>query len=220
MEKLFICMCCRRRYAREHAYITNDKIGICNACWEQIDKVPASSPFAGTDSTKMLIAPFYYTGALRSAVLQYKFQGKWLFGEIFAALMLSYIRGFPLEGQYDAIAGIPLSRKRLWERGYNQARQLAAPIGKALGLPLLDNGIFRRRNTAAQSTLRGAARYENVRDAFIANVRAVENKKIILVDDVFTYGATMESCAKELKEKGAAEVLALTLAVVPRMYKS
>ncbi len=140
MEKLFICICCRRRYAREHAYITNDKIGICNACWEQIDKVPASSPFAGTDSTKMLIAPFYYTGALRSAVLQYKFQGKWLFGEIFAALMLSYIRDFPLEGQYDAIAGIPLSRKRLWERGVQSSPAAGGANRKSPG-----DAAFRQR---------------------------------------------------------------------------
>lgn len=219
MTDMFICMCCGRRMSAQKARITNSRIGICGHCWAQIEQVPPASPFAGTDSTKMLISPFYYTGPLRSAVLQYKFQGKWLFGEIFGELLLAYIREFHLETQYDAVASIPLSRKRLWERGYNQARQIARPVAQALGLPLLDNGVFRRKHTLAQSTLRGRERFDNVRGAFIANPAEIQNKNIILVDDVFTYGATMESCARELKEKGAKDILALTLAVVPGAYK-
>ncbi len=219
MSESFVCMCCDRRYPAEKAYRTNGRIGICRSCWSKIEKVPPMSSFAGTDSTRTLISPFYYTGHLRSAVLQYKFQGKWLFSEIFAALIVDYIWEFHLEEQYDAVISIPLSRKRLRDRGYNQARRIAEPIGKALQLPLLDNGIFRKKHTSAQSSLRGMDRYNNVRNAFIANPREVDCKNIILVDDVFTYGATMESCAKELKEKGAGEILGLTLAVVPSTYK-
>lgn len=219
MNESFVCMCCERRHPVEKAYITNKRVGICQTCWEKIEQVPPGSPFAGTDSTRVLISPFFYTGPLRSAVLQYKFHGKWLFGEIFSRLILDYIHDFDLEMQYDAVASIPLSRKRLWERGYNQAWQIAQPVAAALELPFLDNGIFRRRHTLAQSTLRGRERYDNVRGAFIANPREIENKNIILVDDVFTYGATIESCAKELKDKGAKDILALTLAVVPRTYK-
>ena len=219
MAESFVCMCCERRHPVEKAHITNGKVGVCRICWGKIEQVPPGSPFAGTDSTRVLISPFFYTGPLRNAVLQYKFQGKWLFGEIFSKLIVGYIHDFDLQTQYDAVTSVPLSRKRLWERGYNQARQIAQPVAAALGLPLLDNGIFRKKHTLAQSTLRGRERYDNVRGAFIANPREIENKNIILIDDVFTYGATIESCAKELKEKGAKDVLALTLAVVPRAYK-
>lgn len=219
MCESFICMRCDRRYPVEKAYIKEGPIGICRTCWEKVQCVPPMSPFAGTDSAKVLMSPFYYTGCMRNMILQYKFQGKWLFADVFSRLMLEYVRDFHLEERYNAVVGIPLSRKRLWERGYNQADYLARPIGAALGLTVLDCGVFRKKNTLAQSTLHGRDKYENVRDAFIANRAKIAGRKIILVDDVYTYGATMESCAKELKDKGAAEVLGLTLAVTANMYK-
>lgn len=208
-----VCICCKRRYSKEDLYIDNSKIGICRHCWNKIEKVPPMSAFAGTKHTKMLLAPFYYTGLMRKALLEYKFKSNWLSSEIFAKLLAAYVRDFRLAEQYDGIVSIPLSRKRFYKRGYNQAQKIAVNLGGILGIPVLDQSIFRKRDTKAQSSLHGAARFQNVQDAFLADSRKIAGKNIILLDDVFTYGATMDSCARELQEKGAGDILAMTVAV-------
>ena len=196
-----MCICCRRRYSKEMIHNGNDRIGICHTCYEKLDKVPIKSALEGTKSAPLLLTPFYYTGELRSAVIAYKFYGNWLYGEVFAGMIREYVKEFDLPGRYDAIVGIPLSRKRLAQRGYSQVENIAVPLARLLGMDVLNKAVFRTRNTKAQSTLRGLERYWNIRNAFVADRRKIENKRIILVDDVVTYGATMEACARELWEK-------------------
>lgn len=105
------------------------------------------------------------------------------------------------------IIPIPLLKKRLKQRGFNQAEELAKELSKNLELPLINNILTKTKETLPQVELSKEKRRENIKGAFLAeNKDIVKNQKILLVDDVYTTGSTMEECARVLKESGAKEV--------------
>jgi ComF family protein len=116
-------------------------------------------------------------------------------------------------GAPDFIMPIPLHKKRLLERGFNQSELLALKIREYFGWPVEKEVLVRSRMTASQVKLDEVGRKENVKSAFsIIDASKILNKKVVLVDDVTTTGATMEECAKVLKAAGAREVLGIALA--------
>ncbi|HVP21330.1 MAG TPA: ComF family protein [Anaerolineaceae bacterium] len=120
---------------------------------------------------------------------------------------------FPTTGwKIELILPVPLSGLRLQERGYNQAAMLAKPLSLATGIPYKPKAIARIRNTRAQVGLKASERLENVKDAFLANPDIARGKRILLVDDVTTTGATISACASALKNAGAQSIYGLTLA--------
>lgn len=115
----------------------------------------------------------------------------------------------------DLIVPVPLHRARCRERGFNQSEVLAEGISQKTNLPLEKGVLKRKKNTKDQTYLNAQQRAENVRDAFsITQPEIVENKKVILVDDVTTTGATLNECARMLQDSGAKSIFAATLAVV------
>jgi ComF family protein len=110
------------------------------------------------------------------------------------------------------IVPVPLHRRRLKERGYNQALLLAERLGEAVGVPIAHDLLYRNRHTMSQARLNAQERRRNVEDAFSCADRSVQDKRVLLVDDVCTTGATLEACSVALKERGALSVWALTVA--------
>ena len=109
--------------------------------------------------------------------------------------------------QFDYVVPVPLSKKRKLIRGYNQSEIIAQYISQELGWPLSTTGLIRKIHTHTQVGLDSQQRLKNVRNIFIVNSQAdFKNKKILLVDDVITTGATMRECAKILRNSGAQEV--------------
>ncbi len=108
-------------------------------------------------------------------------------------------------GQNDFIlVPVPLSKSRLRWRGYNQAEEIAKELSKNLGISLEKNILIKTKNTLLQAELNGEERWNNMAGAFLCqNPEEIRGKKILLVDDVYTTGATMEECAKVLKNSGA-----------------
>ena len=108
---------------------------------------------------------------------------------------------------------IPLNEKRQKERGFNQAEEIAKELAKFLKLQVLNDALFKIKSTLPQVELAAEARKENIRDAFLVkNRKAIKNKKILLVDDVYTTGSTMEEAARVLKEAGVKEVWGIVVA--------
>jgi ComF family protein len=125
---------------------------------------------------------------------------------------------FPRDERFDAIVPMPLHWQRRWSRGFNQAELLARALSKQTGLPvrLL---VRRKRSTAAQAGLTNAGRRANVRGAFeVRRANSVRGLRILLIDDVFTTGATAGACAGALKRAGAERVAVLALARADRRY--
>jgi ComF family protein len=118
-----------------------------------------------------------------------------------------------LIGDVDMIIPVPLHIKRLRQRGFNQALLLGSGLSERHNIQLSCGNLVRVRPTRPQVELTGDERIKNVKGAFsLRNPAEVEARHIVLVDDVFTTGATMNECAAVLKKSGAAQVTALTLA--------
>jgi ComF family protein len=113
----------------------------------------------------------------------------------------------------DLIVPVPLSARRRRQRGYDQARRIARPVARAVGLPYTASALRRTRHTAPQSGLPPAARRMGPRGAFVARRSAIAGRCVILIDDVLTSGATAHAASLALRRAGA---LAVTAAVACR----
>lgn len=151
-----------------------------------------------------------YEGVIRDCVLALKYHGNQSLGDFFGQRMAQIVDN--LGWDPEVVMPVPLSPIRLTERGYNQSALLARPIAFQLGVRYNPFGLKRTRNTRSQVELTADQRRENVRDAFKADPAVVGNKRVLLIDDVTTTGATISECANALKKGGAAAIYCLTLA--------
>ena len=162
-------------------------------------------------------AALRYDEASKAMLLRFKHADRSDAAPAFAAWMAR--PGAELLAAADWIAPVPLHRRRLFERRYNQASLLALALGRKHGKPAIADLLLRKRNTPSQGRRSRAERRKNVAGAFAVTPRHkadLAGKRILLIDDVMTTGATLEACAKTLLRGGAAAVDALTLARVLR----
>jgi len=190
----------------------SEKEWLCINCFKKI--MPNIRVIHGKNLDKVITLYSYDNEVIKKLIhgLKYKFMEDLALP--LGALLSKELKKMEEQvGKPDFIAPIPLHKKRLLERGFNQAELLALKISECFGWPVEKNVIMRSRLTASQVDLDEAGRKENMKDAFSAtDLAKVLNQKIILIDDVFTTGATMEECARVLKNVGAREVLGLALA--------
>ena len=201
---------------------------ICVNCWQDIQFVePPWCDICGTPDAKgrcddCAISPprygklrsiAFYQTTLQQAVHLFKFRKKKAFASHLIQLMNAHIPVDCNISEYDSVLPIPIHKKRLRERGFNQAMLLADGIAKAEGLPVLADALVRKRHTVAQSSLDKAARQQNIVGAFeVRNPDAIRGKRLLIIDDVFTTGATIREAVSELWTADPAEVDVLTLA--------
>jgi ComF family protein len=152
----------------------------------------------------------FFEGALRSAIHQFKYGYVRDLAEPLGEMLISYWRETPLPA--DVIVPVPLHARRIRERGYNQAMLLAQRLGSALRIPVQAGCLRRTRYTVAQTRLNAQERSRNVEGAFACVGPDVRGKRVLLIDDVCTTGATLEACSRALWEGGAGSVWALTVA--------
>lgn len=162
-------------------------------------------------------ALFLYEDPLKEVVHRFKYQGKTACLPSFAAFAKNLPQLAEVDGA-DWIVPVPLHPRRLRERGFNQALLLARAFFPK-DRRVVTNLLVRSRPTEPQTNFNGAARRTNLKNAFyVAKPHTVAGKKVLVVDDVFTTGTTVNECARVLKKAGAAEVMVLTLARVKEDY--
>lgn len=185
---------------------------VCPGCQRDLPWLAGSAAEQKFEFLELCVSPLRYQGQVRQAVHRYKFQGRRFCADTFGILMAQCVRDH-FDAPFDVISWVPLSRRRLRERGYDQARLLAETAARRLSLPL-DSLLDKLRDNPAQSGLEGAAeRRANVLGAYALSRRAaVAGKRILLCDDVATTGATLSECARVLRTAGADTVCAVTLA--------
>ena len=150
---------------------------------------------------------------LRLVVQKFKYSRKVSLGKPLGRLLARGCAEFLASVDADLIVPVPLFPKRLRWRGFNQSLILGREVSRAYGIPMDPFLLLRRRETAAQTQLAENERRRNVRGAFELNAEgSVKGKSVLLIDDVYTSGATVNECSRALKQGGAKEVFVLTLA--------
>jgi len=199
--------CCPSCWEKRERYDEN----ICSICGNPFQPgsfcdfcLPPSSPLEKVRSVGE------YEGILRIFILALKYQRNIGLAELILPDLIQVITKAHFE--FDLIIPVPLSKIRQRERGYNQVTLWGRLLSKSLNLPLSSSALKRERNTESQVNLSAGKREENIRNAFSANADFIHGKNILLLDDVITTGATLNECARTLKDAGAFHISALTIA--------
>lgn len=184
---------------------------ICKECYDFLEIVHRR-----VDLDFPSISEAYYTliynRYMRDIVADYKFNGKTYLYKPLAQEMLGTIKERDLQNDIDLIMYMPSHRRKEAKRGYNQAHLLATYIGKNLDIKVSHNNLIKVRHTKDQNKLNGFERLTNLNNSFrVKDRQEIRDKRILLIDDIITTGATMEECSKELIKNEAKEVLGLAL---------
>lgn len=185
--------------------------GWCASCREELPWTgPGDSKTVG--SCDICLSPLWYQDGVRAGTHRYKFDGGPGHAQLFGTLMAQCLHD-RWEEPVDLVTWAPLHPKRRRERGYDQAELLARRVGELAGLPA-ERTLEKTRATAVQSqTGDGEARKANVRGAYRALPGLdLAGKRVVLIDDVVTSGATLSECAAALRQAGAGSVVGLTFA--------
>lgn len=223
------CLACGDALARQR-----DR-GVCGACWKRIAGLALSPPWCPSCGVPMaargdashlcsrcIVEPpefaaarsfGVYTAELRSAIHALKFDGRRDLGEPLGRLLASACRESWSAGDLDCIVPVPLHVRRRRERGFNQAAVLARVLSRELSVACREEVLGRSRATPPQVGMDEQQRAHNVRNAFTVPAGAeLRGMRILLVDDVYTTGATAASASRALRAAGALRVSVLTLA--------
>jgi len=157
---------------------------------------------------------FKYKNEIRNLILDYKFRDKSYLYELFAKIITKNEKICGILEKYDIIIPVPIHKKRKKQRGYNQSELVARQISKNIANLQLENEAFIKiKNNKPQSTLNKKQRKQNVKNVYkLENKGKIENKNIVLFDDIYTTGNTANEIAKILKQNGANKILVLTIA--------
>ena len=214
------CLICRER--------GDNGIDLCRSCSEQLPwntlacarcglPMPTAAGVCGAclrhpPALAHTRAVFVYGFPLDRLVPRLKFHRDLAAGRLMAELMAGALATAP---RPDAILPVPLHARRLRQRGYDQALELARPLAEALSVPLRTDLLLRSRSTAPQSELHAGERQRNVARAFVVPPGIAPPAHVCLIDDVMTTGATLQAAARVLLGAGAARVDAWVCARVP-----
>lgn len=202
-------------------------VRFCSACYSSVRVIDQAKvcPVCGIPQKTLSICPEcttlapgftalrswgLYEGALRKAIHQLKYRRDLGVSEELAKPISTLLRNS--KWQVDLITPVPLSRRRLRTRGYNQSAMVARWVSLANCIPYEPKAMSRTKDTISQVGLSGDERRQNVLAAFQANQENVAGKTVLVIDDVTTTGATMHACASALLNVGADRVYGLTLA--------
>ncbi len=162
---------------------------------------------------KELITMFKYEGIIRKIILDYKFNEKSYTYLTFTKFILKNKNVFEKIKSYDTIIPVPISKKRYKERGYNQSYLIAKEIAKNTDLEILNNCLIKTKNIIEQSKLNKEERKINIQGVYeIKNSALIKNKKILLIDDIYTTGSTVNECSKILNKEETNKIGVLTIA--------
>jgi len=196
----FRCTCCNTPFINAYPL---DSAGLCAACRAGLRGFDRAFSFG------------FYEGPLRALIHLFKYSGM----KPLARHLGDYLcRAVEADESFDLLVPVPLHWRKRWRRGFNQSELLARAVARRRGTPVL-HALRRKKLTASQAGLASASRRRNVAGAFLLRSGAdIKGKRILLIDDVMTTGATANACAHALKRGGAKSVSLATLARVDRRW--
>lgn len=187
---------------------------ICNNCYENIKKIKKCviNEYNNRNFSKHLYI-FRYEGIIRNKIIEYKFEDKGYLYKMFAKIILSDKKTCNFIKKYDVIIPAPISKKRKKKRGYNQSELVANELAQKLNQDIWTDIIIKKKDNKPQSELNKLERIKNVEDIYEINKPIeVKNKKVLLLDDIYTTGSTVNEIARKLKQNQTQEIGVITLA--------
>lgn len=154
-----------------------------------------------------------HKGPVRWSIYQFKYHNRRIFGEFYAEEMYRLYGQKLKEWKIDVIIPIPLHKKRRRRRGYNQAEIIARNLGKLAQIPVESQALARIRNTTAQKELSDKERKANLQHAFQVTKYWKKVRRVLLIDDIYTTGSTIDEVAKVLRENGAEKIWFFTVSI-------
>ncbi|MBP1736846.1 MAG: hypothetical protein H6Q60_727 [Oscillospiraceae bacterium] len=199
------CIFCRGLLLRGERHI-------CSGCRNALPWLHGTAAEQAGESFSLAVSPLRYNDAVRSSFHRYKFKDCRGYSEAYGALVAECVRDH-LSGRYDLITWVPLSKQRRKARGYDQAMLLAMAAALRLDDVAVET-LKKVRHTDAQSGLEGdGERHANILNAYeAADPELVAGRRVLLIDDIMTTGATLSECARVLRAAGASGVVCATLA--------
>ncbi|MDR2939103.1 MAG: ComF family protein [Clostridiales bacterium] len=188
-----------------------DKTLICKDCFNYLDFIGEEALQAGElaiqyDNNQYLngiFFVFWYDEIISSLIKQSKYNNHPVYNKGFAHFMADYYNKY-IKLDIDFIAPVPIHKNKLKSRGFNQAAVLGSEFSKIMNIPFISDLIIRSQDTKPQSGLSKLSRRNNVEGAFTFNKKYLVNyKKVLIIDDIYTTGSTLNSCAKVLTDNGA-----------------
>ena len=158
-------------------------------------------------------AALYTYACIRRTIYRFKYRGRREYAVFLGRALAENLGGLILSWRPDALVPVPLHPERERDRGYNQAELLALQLGKRLGIPILSGYLARVKNTRPQKELEGAARQNNLKKAFKIVQDDVKLNTIVIIDDIYTTGSTIDAAALECRKAGVQRVFFIALAI-------
>lgn len=211
------CACCGRVIDRPDA--------VCSACGKQLKRIEGTTcPLCGREEQncrckgkgchyESLAAPFLYQGVIRQGIGRLKFHAQVRAAGFFGAEMEKTVRERFCGVTFDLVTCVPMTLKKKKQRGFNQSELLARVLAERLEVPYCAKALMKQYETKEQHTLNAVQRRANVLGIYQAQGDLVEDKRILLVDDVSTTGATFDECAKVCLFAGSNEVYCVAAAL-------
>ncbi len=201
-----VCPVCRKEFI-----FVGEKS--CSMCGKQLDRAGLCSDCRSFrhyfDRAYSLCV---YDGKVKEWIYSFKYAGRSYLARPFGRMMAERIKEIGMDRWVDCVVPVPLHRKKQRQRGYNQSRLLADVISRELGMGKARDLLKRIRETPPLSGLTRLQRMETMEGAFYMNGKEAAVKNVLLIDDIYTTGSTVNQCARALKEGGLVRVYVFTLA--------
>ena len=192
--------------------LTDENKFLCSGCASVLPWTTKASGVTNGSFFVKCVSPLFYRGVVRDSIHRFKFgkqeSNAGLYGMMIAACLVQHP-----DIKFDLITWVPLSRRRFWQRGFNQAQSIAESVALCTGTPLWKT-LKKTRHTAAQSSLKDSARRRaNIAGAYaVIDSVNVSGLSLLLIDDVVTTSSTLSECSRMLLMAGAEKVYCATLA--------
>lgn len=188
----------------------------CMKCGKQIESDEVEFCYDCSSKTHLYFQGcglWSYSEMTKHSIHNFKYKNKRCYGEFYGKEMAQQLGDIIHLWNADVLVPVPLHKSRLKERGYNQANILAYELSKYIGIPVDKELIIRNKNTVPQKELDDFERAKNVENAFKIVKNVVQYKKVILIDDIYTTGTTIDACARKLLASGVMKVYYISLCI-------